>query len=188
MDLLVGVWDSISAFFARIGAENHLLENLSYLATVVGLPVLFASYIFALNAETERREYGTYDLLESKYVEFQQLALRYAKLDVAEFPLKAPGALSDEELVQQRILYMILFSLFERAFLMYRSRFHLLRGRTRNEQWKGWESYMRRYAERESCRLAWYNHEAPRKDVRQDFDDRFEHFMHGLMQGGKGAS
>ena len=120
-------------------------------------------------------------------MEFQQLALRYARLDVAEFPLKSPPELKDEEVVQQRILYMILFSLFERAFLMYRSRFHLLRGRTRNDQWKGWESYMRKYAERESCRLAWYNHEAPRKDVRQDFDDRFEHFMHGLMQGKAGS-
>jgi hypothetical protein len=186
MDWIVGVPGAVRAFFAGIGAENYLLENLSYLATVIGLPVLFSSYIFALNAESERREYGTYDLLESKYVEFQQLALRYAKLDVAEFPLKAPPALDDQEIVQQRILYMILFSLFEPAFLMYRSRFHLLRGRTRNDQWKGWESYMRKYAQRESCRLAWFNHEPPQKNVRQDFDDRFEHFMHELMQG-KGA-
>lgn len=181
MDWIANVPDAVRAFFAGIGTENFLLENMSYLATVIGLPVIFASYIFALRAESERREYGTYDLLEGKYVEFQELALRYAKLDVAEFPLTAPETLSDEELVQQRILYMILFSLFERAFLMYRSRFHLLRGRTRNEQWKGWESYMRRYAQRESCRLAWFNHEPPRKNVRQDFDDRFEHFMMGLL-------
>ncbi len=185
MDWIAGVPAFAEGLFAGFGRENHLLENLSYLATVIGLPVIFASYAFALRAESERREYGTYDLLEGKYVEFQQMALRYAKLDVAEFPLKAPPALSDEEVVQQRILYMILFSLFERAFLMYRSRFHLLRGHTRNEQWKGWESYIRKYCERESCRLAWFNHLPPQKNVRQDFDDRFEAFMLGLLTGAR---
>jgi hypothetical protein len=182
MDWIASGSELVRNFFADFGRPNHILENLSYLATVIGLPVLFASYVFALRAEAERREYGTYDLLEGKYVEFQQMALRYAKLDVAEFPLKSPQPLSDEETVQQRILYMILFSLFERAFLMYRSRFHLLRGHTRTEQWKGWESYMRKYCERESCRLAWFNHAPPQANVRQDFDDRFEAFMMKLFE------
>jgi hypothetical protein len=178
-------------FFAPFAAmfdihrENFLLENMSFLATLVGLPVLLISYWTNQHNENRRREFGTYDALESGYIEFQRLTLLYPRLDIAETPLSNPPAdLSDAEMVQRRTLYMVLFSLFERAFLMYhrQSFWRLFQSREQRAQWKGWSSFMERYAGRSNCAQAWFNGEPPRPDVRQDFDDNFEKHMFELFK------
>lgn len=166
-------------------AENHLLENLSFIATLIGVPILLFSYMTSLADEARRRELGTYDSLESAYVDFQRLAVQHPRLDVADSPIRGEiEPLNPAEQAQRDTLFMILFSLFERAFLMYRPGplGGLFVGRRRWLQWKGWESYMLRYLERPACRAAWFNHEPPRPDVRQDFDDDYERFMLKLMK------
>lgn len=165
--------------------ENFFLENISFLATTFGLLILLISYVSSRRAEDRRREVGTYDSLETQYVAFQRLALQHPKLDVADAPIRCePIALSPEEEAQRDTLYMILFSLFERAFLLYQpgpfGGFFV--GHRRWMQWKSWESYILRYLEREGCRAAWFNHEPPKADVRQDFDDDFERFVMRLMK------
>lgn len=177
----------MDVFMDWLARENFTLENLSFFATLLGVPILLITYITSIIAEGHRREVGTYETLESQYVEFQKLALMNPRLDVADTPLTTPQPLHDGELAQQRTLYMILFSLFERAFLMYRPMIfgelgRALMSRTRRQQWRGWVSYAERYLERTSCREAWFNGEAPKVDVRQDFDDDFERFMMRLMK------
>lgn len=169
----------MAQFLAMLGEENHLLENLSYLSTLVGVPVLLISYITSLLVESHRREVGTYDTLETQYVDFQKAALNNPLLDVADSPLSRPPQLSDEQRVQQRTLYMILFSLFERAYLMYRPTFlgGIFMGGTHRQQWQGWVSYIDRYFDRQSCREAWFGDAGAREDVGQDFDRRFERFV-----------
>jgi hypothetical protein len=161
--------------------SNGWLEPLSYFATIVGVPILLASYIGSLVAESHRREVGTYDTLETQYVDFQKQALHYGTLDVADAALANPPQLNDVERAQQRTLYMVLFSLFERAFLMYRPGLpiigRILMGRMRRQQWAGWINYIDRYLGRASCREAWFNGGPPRRDVGQDFDPNFESFM-----------
>ena len=171
--------------FVWFAQENHLLENFSFIATLTGLPVLLFSYLTSLHDEARRRELGTYDSLETQYVEFQRLAVQHPRLDVADAPIRGEiPPLDPGEISQRDTLYMILFSLFERAFLMYRpgplGGFFM--GRRRWMQWKSWESYVLRYLERPACRAAWFNHEPPRVDVRQDFDDDFERFVMRLMK------
>jgi hypothetical protein len=159
------------------------LESASYAATLVGVPILLISYITSMLAESRRREVGTYDSLESQYVDFQKLALGHPDLDVADTRLPSPPAPDGAQLAQQRTLYMVLFSLFERAYLLYKPTFlggmlgRLFMSATRLRQWRGWVSYIDRYLERESCRHAWFNGEAPHEDDGQDFDPRFERFM-----------
>lgn len=159
------------------------LESASYLATLVGVPLLLVTYVTNLLSESHRREVGTYETLETQYVEFQKLAVANAHLDIADKALDAPDQLNDKELAQQRTLYMVLFSLFERAFLMYRGAFgRAFIGEMRRQQWQGWVNFIDKYIGRESCRAAWFNGEAPQKDVGQDFDHRFEHFMWERMK------
>jgi hypothetical protein len=170
-----------TTFAEWLETNNAWLEPLSYLATTIGVPILLMTYIGNLVAESHRREVGTYDTLETQYVDFQKQALAHSKLDVADAPLAQPPALTDQELAQQRTLYMVLFSLFERAFLMYEPGLpvigRLFMGRMRSQQWAGWVNYIDKYLARVSCRDAWFHGEAPRKDVGQDFDRHFEHFM-----------
>jgi hypothetical protein len=163
--------------------HKNELEGASYLATLVGLPILLFTYITNLLTENHRREVGTYDTLETQYVEFQKLAVLHAHLDVADKALTAPKQLTDTELAQQRTLYMVLFSLFERAFLMYRSALGAsFLSEMRRQQWNGWVNFIDKYISRESCREAWFNGEPPAKDCCQDFDHRFEAFMWNRMK------
>lgn len=173
-------WSEITTWLVE---NKHALEAASYLATLIGVPILLITYITNLFAESQRREVGTYDTLETQYVEFQKLAIMNAHLDVADKALDGPDPLSDKELAQQRTLYMVLFSLFERAYLMYRGVFgRALLGNMRRQQWRGWVNFIDKYIGRESCRAAWFNGEPPQKDVGQDFDHRFEHFMWERMR------
>jgi len=174
----------MAEFIAWLARYNVELESASFLATLVGVPLLLASYVGSLSAENHRREVGTYDTLETQYVDFQKLALLHPRLNVADAALDDPPELSDAERAQQRTLYMVLFSLFERAYLMYLPTFlggafgRLWMGRMRRQQWDGWVSYIDRYLGRMSCCSAWFNGQEPREDVGQDFDPRFERFMH----------
>lgn len=175
----------ITGVVAWFGSENHWLENLSYIATFIAFPILLFSYLSSLADQARRLELGTYDSLESAYVDFQRLAVQYPQLDVGDCAIRGEApALGPAEAAQRDTLFMILFSLFERAFLMYRPGIFgtLFMGRRRAMQWKSWESYILRYLERHACRGAWFNHETPKADVRQDFDDEFERFMLRLMR------
>jgi hypothetical protein len=190
-------WPPISPSLAHVAAwfnfnDDHSkrLENLSYIATMIGVPIALASYIRSLVVESHRREVGTYDTLETQYVEFQKTALEHPKLDVADKALSSPPILDELGLVQQRALYMVLFSLFERAFLMYRSGLagDLLMSRMRRQQWISWIDYIDRYLKRQSCRDAWFNDGEPREDVGQDFDPRFERFIWSRYQHWKASA
>jgi hypothetical protein len=165
--------------FAWLEANNKWLEPLSYLATVIGVPILLLSYLASLVAESHRREVGTYDTLETQYVEFQKLALNNPILDVGDTSLAHPPELGEQDQTRQRTLYMVLFSLFERAYMLYKPSFPFGRGfsRTRRRQWRSWVSYFDKYLARQSCREAWFGGGRPRQDVGQDFDPKFEKFI-----------
>ncbi|MEM2089827.1 MAG: hypothetical protein QXL88_01915, partial [Candidatus Pacearchaeota archaeon] len=96
-----------------------LLEILSYIVIILGIP--WAIYEFLENKRRERieREYGTYDALDEKFIEFQNLCLQYPYLDVFDLPDKNPVKLNERQKKEELIAFSILFSIFERAFLMY---------------------------------------------------------------------
>lgn len=106
-----------------IGDEAmRLWEFLSYLVTVLGLPVAVLTIWRELRAERaneakalEQREDEIYVQLSEQYSAILEAALAHPELDVLE---PSGGALSPEQRRRQAIYYEMLMALFERAFIL----------------------------------------------------------------------
>lgn len=173
---------------AWLATNKDWVETLSYFAAILGIVALLITYIGNIRAEAQRREVGTYESLEAQYVEFQKLAIKYIDLDVADYPLGIDNPLTPQQKVQQRTLYMVLFSLFEHAYVMYKPRgFGALFGRRfmnamRRQQWAGWQNYIDKYLRRPPCQAAWNGEGLPEDCVDQDFDQDFENYIKRRMR------
>ena len=117
------------------------------------------------------RELGTYNALDEKYIEYQQICMKHPGLDVFDVPHPSPPALSPEDERKQLILFTVLMSIFERAFLMYRDQATSVKQR----QWEGWDAYIQSFCQRENFRQAW-------KISGTTFDTDFQAYMGANMR------
>jgi hypothetical protein len=123
------------------------------------------------------REYGTYNALDDKYHDFLNLCLQRPRLDIFDIQDAKPLPLSDEEKKEELIIFTILISIFERAYLMYFRQSSKLRRR----QWSGWEDYIRDYAKRKNFQEAF-------RISGITFDTDFQVFMNAIMKSAKSES
>jgi hypothetical protein len=144
----------------------RVVDLLAKLAVILGVPAALVQYCLAKRREKRDREYGTYNALDDKYIEFQRLCLRYPYLDVFDVPDSDPAELNKMQKKEELIVYTILFSIFERAFLMYSDQ----STRVKRRQWTGWEEYIAEYCSRENFRDAWAKSGTT-------FDTRFQQYM-----------
>lgn len=147
-----------------------IIETVAQLVVVIGFPLAIIQYQRTKRREASDREYGTYNALDDKYIEFQELCLRHPRLDVFDIPLANPPSLTDEERQQELIAFTLLMSIFERSFLMYRDQTRPIR----RAQWVGWHHYMDGYCRRQNFRDAW-------TISGTTFDERFQEFMKDMM-------
>ncbi|GJM40704.1 MAG: hypothetical protein DHS20C20_09860 [Ardenticatenaceae bacterium] len=151
-----------------------IFEILANMATLLGVPI--AIWLFAHEKRRERldREYGTYDALDEKYLDYLKLCLEYPDLDVYDYTKSEIDQFLSKENQKieknELILFTILISIFERSFLMYKDQSTSLK----KEQWAGWDEYMRDYAARGNFRLAW-------KILGTQFDTNFLQHMNQIM-------
>src|SRR3954466_14410937 len=103
--------------------------------------------------KTERleKEHQTYDELDNRCFEYQKLALEYYDLDILDVPNNDPSLSFDKKRKQEMVAYSILFSLFERAYLMFSRQADMFR----QKQWSGWKHFLNDFIRRESIRTAW---------------------------------
>ena len=113
----------------------QILELITYLITIIGVPFAIYSYLREQKLQREEREYGTFDALDDKYIEIQQLCLQYPNLDVFDTPYNNPKTLSEAEQKQEEAIFLIRISIFERAFLMYQRE----NDKAKTCQWEGWD-------------------------------------------------
>lgn len=153
------------------------LEQIKTIAQIISFLAVAATGIMGLlsyrsNArkEQQQREQGTYDALDNKYLDYQKLCLEYPRLDVADDPQGYAVTLTEEEKKQELIIFTMLFSIFERAFLMYRGH----ADDVRDKQWAGWDEYMGKFCKRANFVAAW-------KKSGATFDDDFNRFMYRRM-------
>ena len=124
------------------------LEALSYLVTVVGLPFALAVFLWEQRRERQNEEEEIYQRLSDEYSGFLKLVLQNADLQLMRAEA-SEESLDGEQKERRGVLFEILISIFERAYL-------LVYEETMNRQtarlWSSWEDYMRYWCRRSDFR------------------------------------
>lgn len=118
-------------------------ELLSYVVTVIGLPMAISVFIFEQRKERNNEEEEVYQLLSDNYQEFLKVTLEHP--DLRLFASEETPALSEQQRERMFIIFSMLISLFERAYLL------LYEGDMNPKQlrrWRSWEDYMGEWCSR----------------------------------------
>jgi hypothetical protein len=117
-------------------------EIASYVVTVIGLPLAILVFLYEQRKERENEEEEVYQLLSDNYQEFLKVALDNP--DLRLFSAGSPE-LSEEQRERRFIIYSMLISLFERAFLLLHEEGMSARQARR---WNSWDDYMSEWCRR----------------------------------------
>lgn len=122
-------------------------ELLSYIVTVIGLPLAILVFLFEQRKERENEDEEVYELLSDNYHDFLKVALDNPDLKL--FSLEQTPHLTDEQRERMLIIFGMLVSLFERAYLLlYDEKLKPKELR----RWRSWEDYMREWCQRQDFR------------------------------------
>jgi hypothetical protein len=145
---------------------KDLAQIIYYLALSIAGPLALIVYLVERKANRQEREHKTYDELDNRFFEYQKLALEYYDLDILDVPNSDPSLAFDKKRKQEMVAHAILFSLFERAYLMFSHEGKEFRLR----QWSGWKYFLNDFLRRQSVRTAW-------QMSKQTYDTDFQAFM-----------
>jgi len=124
-------------------------ELLSYVVTVIGLPLAIAVFIFEQRKERDNEENEVYQLLSDNYQEFLRIALGHPDLHL--FVNEETPALSAEQHERMFIIFSMLISLFERAYLLL---YEDNMTEKQSRRWRSWDDYMGEWCSRADFRSA----------------------------------
>ena len=125
------------------------LEALSYLVTIIGLPLALSVYVYDRRRDQQTDEEEIFLRLSDEYADFMRLVIDNADLHLLSPLVK--GELSEDQLERKHALFAILVSLFERAYvLVYEDDM----SRQQARLWQSWEDYMTEWCQREDFRAA----------------------------------
>ncbi len=144
------------------------IELASYAVTVVGLPFAIWVFLVQQRKERENEEEEAYLMLSASYNEFLKLVL--ANPDLKLRTERLTPDLNDEQRERMLVIFEMLVSLFERAYLL------LWEPEMADKQlrrWYSWEDYMREWVRREDFRVL-----LPR--LLQGEDPQFASFLRNL--------
>jgi len=124
-------------------------ELLSYIVTVFALPLAIIVFLYEQKNERDNEEEAVYQLLSDNYQDFLKVALDNP--DLRLFSAEQTPDLSSEQRDRMMIIFNILVSLFERAFLLlYEKKMSSKQAR----RWFSWEDYMLEWCRREDFHAA----------------------------------
>ncbi len=149
----------------------ELLELGSYITVILGVPVGLHQYMQAKRREREEQERRVFDAVSASYVEFQQLCLERPYLEVFDIPDEHPVTLTPAQAKEELIAFAVLFSIFERAYLLYADRPTPIMDAQRRE----WDTHIREYFRRPNFRRAW-------SLGASSYDPRFVSYMSDIEQ------
>ncbi len=119
-------------------------ELLSYIVTVFGLPLAISAFIWEQRKERDNEEEEVYQLLSEAYTDFLKLVM--ANPDLKLRSQNEITDLTEEQLERIHVMFEILISLFERAYLLvYEEKMSGKQAR----RWASWDDYMREWCERD---------------------------------------
>ena len=145
---------------------SDYLDLLTKIVVLLGSPLAYVQYLRTKRKEKRDREYGTYNALDEKYLEFQKLCLDHPYLNIFDIEDGEPKELNDKQRKEELILLTMLFSIFERAYLLYSDQNSAIK----KKQWIGWDSYIKSYCQRDNFLRAW-------RISGTTFDTDFEKYM-----------
>lgn len=122
-------------------------ELLSYVVTVVGLPVAIYTFWQEHRKELANDDEETYQLLSDAYTDFLKLVMENPDLQLRS-RVAAPQ-LSDEQQERRQVIFEMLISLFERAYLLV---FDVRMTESQRRLWHSWDDYMREWCRRDDFR------------------------------------
>lgn len=146
------------------------LEMLSYLVTIVGLPLAILTFVWEQRKERRNEEEEIFQRLSDEYREFLKLVLDNADLHL----LRREGAqteLTEEQKERRLAIFGILISLFERAYLLV---YEDDMDKQTRRMWQSWEDYMREWVRRADFRDAL-------PSLLEGEDEEFTHYVRQLM-------
>ena len=128
----------------------ELFEFLSYVVTVVGLPLAIYVFMHEQRRERANEEEALYQSLSDQYDSFLRLILEHADLGLSGRS-RTHTPLTDEQRERRLLIFEILISIFERAYIMLDD--PNMKGQAQR-LWASWQDYMRYWCRREDFRDA----------------------------------
>jgi hypothetical protein len=150
------------------------LEMLSYLVTIIGLPLAIATYMLEQRKERRNEEEEIFQRLSDEYREFLKLVLDNADLHL----LRREGSRTEftaEQKERRLAIFGILVSLFERAYLLV---YEENMSRQTRRMWQSWEDYMIEWVRRAEFRDAL-------PELLEGEDQDFTRYLRQLVQATK---
>lgn len=155
---------------------NVIFAVASSYVTALTIVVAAITYTSSELAGKKQRENDAHNELNERYVAFLELTLNNADFGVQDFSLPFCTSIYSADqsrpdflkYKKQVIIYEILNSLLERAFVVYRDQDSDFKRR----QWNGWHSYTIEWFSRPDFTLIWSNHIQC-----YDYDQTFNSFM-----------
>ena len=124
------------------------LEALSYVVTILGFPVAIFVFVYEQGRRLRAEESELHRRVSEEYDNFLRLALDNADLLLWR-SAGAPAPLSEEQMERRDLLFRMLVSLFEKAYIILYSE-HMDRDARR--RWLSWEDDMPEWCRRADFR------------------------------------
>jgi hypothetical protein len=119
-------------------------EYASFVITALGLPVAILFFAWDQLKERDNEDEAAYQLLSDAYNEFLRVVLAHPDLHLrTNEPLLNP---TTEQTERMLVIFDMLISLFERAFLV---AFKPRMSETEARRWNSWDDYMREWCHRD---------------------------------------
>jgi hypothetical protein len=120
------------------------LELASFAVTVFGLPFAIVVFVLQQRKERENEDEEAYQHLSDAYNDFLKVVLANADLRLrTSSPLASPSPEQNERMM---VIFDMLISLFERAYLV---AYKADMGETEQRRWNSWDDYMREWCRRD---------------------------------------
>ena len=155
---------------------HDALELASYAVTVVALPFAVLVFVVEQRKERDNEDEEQYQHLSDAYNDFLKVVLNNADLQLHTAPaLPSP---TPEQNERMRIIFDMLISLFERAYLV---AFKDDMGPAEQRRWNSWDDYMREWCRRDDF------HNALPLLLRGE-DPEFQNYIRRVAEEERGAS
>jgi hypothetical protein len=145
---------------------KDIAQIIFYLSLSISGPLAVYEYLKMRKTERQAREFKVYNELDNRLFEYQKLALLHPDLNILDMPSDNRTVAEDRKRRQALIVHAMLFSLFERAYLMFRHQTTLFK----DKQWSGWKLFLEDLLQRHDIQVAWHA-------SKHTFDKDFQAFM-----------